>query len=264
MSRPAMRSAVACCEDEGVTSIPELVARRKCGDRDAFKIAVGEARSDSIKGLIRRLTTVEDALMLWVLHLELDHRDVPPCLRGVKRDETPQVLFVTWLADIYWVTKRHRDHVPRYERWRGLFENKPATERWHRVAIWVYRSGRSTPSHYHTRGLGLTEAQRQPLMTLISNAMRGDRRVLGELPKLRDEIWLYVGRHPDRSGKFTSTQIADRRAEILRLFLLSGRNKTRAAEYYRLLTGQSLSRQTLTRHLEGIELATKLRSLCSR
>jgi hypothetical protein len=201
--------------------------------------------------------------MLWTLHLELDRREVPPCLRWPKRDDTPQMLFITWLADALWLAKRKPGHVPFYSRWRWFFKHRPAGEQWHKTALWVYRSGHGV-GHYHSRGLGLDDTDKQSLMTMVSNRMRGDREILKRLPELRDQIWLAATSTPDRSGRVTARDTADRRTELLRLFLLAGRNLTLAVHYLNLLTGEVLSRQTLTRQIERVEMATRLRLLQSQ
>jgi hypothetical protein len=244
-----------------VRSVPDLVAARKSsGQADAFVEAVQSLRAQDTRALRQRLATVEDSLLLWVLHLELDKRGVPPCLRGPRRDESPQLLFVTWLADVYHLAKRNPAHRPYYTRWRGLFENAVASDRWHSVAIWVYRAGHAV-GHYHAKGLGLSDADRQPLVTMPTDPMRRNAETLKRLPAIRDRLWLHASQHRDRSGTYTTDQIADRRVELLRVFLLAGRSLTRACDYYRLLWGKSLSRQALTRQLEAIELATGMRTL---
>jgi hypothetical protein len=221
-------------------------------------------RQQSTGELLRRVETTQDALMLWAIHRALDGRDVPPCLRWPRRDESPQLLYVTWLADLQWFCRRNAFHEPAYTRWKGLFGNAVASDKWHNVAVWLYRQGHREPSHYHSKAMGLSDAQRQPLMTLLSNKMRGDRRLLGQLPRFREAIWLRATAHPDPSGTQSAEAIADRRAGILRVFLLAGRSRTVAARYYGVRFGESISRQALTRHVEAIELATKLRLLRSR
>lgn len=245
-------------------SVPELVARRRGTSLAApFIRSVEGIRQATTRDLLRRLQQVEDPLTIWVLHLELDKRDVPPCLRWPRRDETLQVVFLSWLADVYWLARRYPDHEPFYTRWRGLFKRKPAADDWHKTAIWVFRSGHSA-SYYHAKGLGLSERQRQPLMTMVSNAMRGDRDVLKRLPQLRERIWLHAEANRDRSGQYSPAEVAERRTEYLRLFLLASRNRTRTAEYFEVLHGSRISRQALTRQLEAIEAATGLRLLKSR
>lgn len=100
-------------------------------------------------------------------------------------------------------------------------------------------------------------------MTMVSNAMRGDRDVIKRLPQLRDRIREHAADNQDKSGRVSLGSITERRVELLRLFLLAGRNRTRTAEYVELLGGQKISRQTVTRQLEAIEAATRMRLLKS-
>lgn len=244
-------------------SVPELVARRRHTPLAApFIRSVEGIRQANTSNLLRNLQSVEDPLTSWVLHLELDKRDVPPCIRWPRRDETPQMVYLTWLADVYWLARRYPDHQPLYTRWRGLFDRKPASDSWHKTAIWVFRSGHSA-GYYHSKGLGLTDRHKQELMTMSSNATRGDREMIKRLPQLRNRIWMHASENRDRAGRFSTDEITDRRVELLRVFLLARRNRTRAARYLELLHGQRISRQALTRQLEAIEVATKISLLKS-
>lgn len=100
-------------------------------------------------------------------------------------------------------------------------------------------------------------------MTMVSNSMRGDRDVIKRLPQLRDRIRVHASANRDKSGRVGTEEITERRVELLRLFLLAGRNRSRTAEYVKVLTGQKISRQAVTRHLEAIEAATRMRLLKS-
>ena len=88
--------------------------------------------------------------------------------------------------------------------------------------------------------------------------------MLKRLHKFREALWLDAGHHPDRSGRSTAAQIADRRAEMLRVFLLAGRSPTRAIAYLKAVTGEEMSRQAFTRQMEHVERVTRLRLLRSR
>lgn len=250
--------------DGDITSVPNLL--RQCdarGEREAFRRIVDGMAGSTTRHLLHRVATVEDPLTFWALQLLLDARDIPPCLRLPKRDESDQLLFLTWLADVAWFVKRNPLHRTFHKRWQNLLWYDRKTERWHQVAIWVYRQGRSCPSYFHSKGLGLSDDQRQPMMTLLSQSMKAHRRILQRLPELGDQILLRCLQHPDRSGRFSAEDVRDRRVKVLQVFMLAGRNKTLASDFYRKATGEQLSRQALTRHLEAIEVATGLRSLSS-
>lgn len=263
MTMSEMRSTSEPC-DGGIKSVPDLL--RQCdarGEREAFQGIVAGMQGSTTRHLLQRVATVEDPLTFWALQLLLDARDIAPCLRLPKRDKSEQLVFLTWLADVAWFVKRNPLHQTFYGRWQGLLRNSRGTEKWHKVAIWVYRAGHQNPSHYHSKGIGLSDMQRQPMMTMLSNASRAHRRILHRLPELGDQILLRCLAYPDRSGRFSAEDVRDRRVKVLQVFMLAGRNKTLAADYYCKLTGDQLSRQALTRHLEAIEIATGLRSLSS-
>lgn len=249
--------------EERPMSVPQLIEQKNStpvAKLDAFKSALKALSSLSVQELLSKLAQIDDPLLLWAIHLRLARLDVPPCLRWPKRADTPQEAYITWLADVFWFTKRNATHQPFFKRWSGLFTNQPGSNKWHAVAHWAYNCGHQA-SHYRAMGLGLSDADRQPLMTMVSKSMRRDRAVLQRLPALRDRIWLHAMDHPDRSGSHTPSEIADRRATLLRMYLLAGRNRTLAANLHRCLTGKTISRQSITRHLEAIEVATGMRSL---
>ncbi len=251
------------CSDDRLKTINELVADRRGSERrEVFRAEVASLPSLPLDALIRRVATACDPLMLWALHLVLDARGVPPCLRGPHRQDTQQIAFVSWLADLLWFVRRHPTHRPTYKRWRGLFENVCGSDRWHRVARWVYRSGRGS-GHYYGKGLGLSDADRQPLVTMISNSMRGDRIMLARLPEIRERLHAHAVSHRDRSGAHSPGEVTSRRTELLRVFLLAGRSPTLAADYRAVLSGDRVSRQALTRQIQAIEEVTNLRLLRS-
>ena len=240
--------------DERPLSVPQLIKHKKSTPLEqlaAFKSALKTLPNLSVQELLAKLAQIDDPLLLWAIHLRLDRLDIPPCLRWPKRTDTPQEAYVTWLADILWFTKRNSTHQPFFKRWNGLFSNTPGTDKWHAVAHWVYHSGHQA-SYYHAMGIGLSDADRQPLMTMISKSMRSDRAVLQRLPDLRQRIWIHAMHHPDRSGMHTPSDIADRRATLLRMYLLAGRSQALAVRLYRCLTGKEISRQSIARHLELI------------
>ena len=87
--------------------------------------------------LARRLTTTEHALVFWRLHVELDMRNMPPCLRPRALCRPPQIAFLETLADFLWLANRHPGHKVAHQRLRGIFRYEPLSEQWHRAALWV-------------------------------------------------------------------------------------------------------------------------------
>lgn len=247
-----------------IKSISQLITeKRGCLRAADFSDVVRRLPTTPTRRLILHVGTTTDPLLLWARHLELDRRDIAPCLRWPQADDAaPQLAFVTWLADIYWLAKRCPDHDPTYARWRNLFRYTPAEEKWHRTARWIYRPHKR--HYYYSRGLGLSDEQRQPLMTMQTNSMRADRGILNRLPDLRDQIRLFADEHPDKSGRRSPEELAERRGLLLRLYLLAGRNQSTTVRYLEQLTGEQITRQALRKQLAMIEAATKLRLLDSR
>ena len=117
-----------------VVSVPSLInAKSHSCDLQRFGRVVSSIGAQTTQTLIVRLQTTADALTLWVLHLELDKRDIPPCLRWPANGDTPQTEFITLLADLLWVTKRHPGHKTLFRGWRGAFSHTPAMAEWHKT-----------------------------------------------------------------------------------------------------------------------------------
>lgn len=256
------RSTVVDGDDlDRVKSISQLINEQH--SRPGVAVFASNVRSlpaAPTQSLILHVGTTMDPLLLWARHLELDRRDIPPCLRWPQADDAaPQLAFVTWLADVHWLAKRWPKHAPAYTRWRNLFHYAPASEQWHRTAWWVYRPHKH--HHYYARGLGLSDEQRQPLMTMQTNAMRADRNILKRLPDLRDAIRAYAEGRPDKSSQRSPAELTERRARLLRLYLLAGRSQVTAVRYLEQVTGERITRQALRKQLAVIEVATNVRLL---
>ncbi len=237
-----------------VHSVPALVAaKRGSCDLQHFGRAVASMREQPTLDLIIRLETTADALMLWALHLELDKRGVPPCVRWPANDNTRQAEFITLLADLLWFCRRNPEHRPRFRGWRDLLTQPPASARWHQCAHrqFLFIAARRSVSHWCATGLDLSERQRQDLMTLETNAMRASRRVLDprQFAALRGALERYSRRHPDKAGRVTPFQVASRRALLWRTYVLAGRSPTRAAEFWKLLSGEQLTRQAMAKQV---------------
>ncbi|WP_285983410.1 hypothetical protein [Roseateles subflavus] len=237
-----------------VHSVPALIAaKRGSCDLQHFGKAVSCMREQSTRDLIIRLESTADALTLWALHLELDKREVPPCLRWPANDATRQAEFITLLADLLWFCRRNPEHRPRFRGWRDLLNQPPASARWHHCAHrqFLFIAARRSVSHWCATGLDLSDQQRQDLMTLETNAMRASRRALEprQFAGLRERLECHSRRHPDKSGRVTPAQVASRRALLWRTYVLAGRSPTRAVEFWALLSGEELTRQALSKQI---------------
>ena len=103
------------------------------------------------------------------------------------------------------------------------------------------------------KGLGLMEAQRLQLLSVPTSRMARERAgVQGDaFARLIDQLHQHALAHPDRAGKHTPHAVALRRARLLRCHVMSGRSPTLTADYWRRLTGESLSRQAVSAHIEA-------------
>ncbi len=242
---------------EAVRSVSQLIGNKKCStDLPHFADKVKALPDASTESLVSRLETTTDPLLLWSLHLELDRRDIPPCLRWPANLDTPQNEFITFSADLLWFTKRNLFHETRFRGWRGLFLNKPASYKWHVTAHrqFLFVARRCGLAHWCSKGLALSDAQRQPLMLLPTRDMVTDRRQLK--PELfattRERLLSWSMAHRDRSGKYAPEVIAERRAKLWRVFILSGRDYTLTTRNWSKLTGETLSRQAVTKQVDSV------------
>jgi hypothetical protein len=64
--------------------------------------------------------------------------------------------------------------------------------------------------------------------------------------------------HPDKSARVTPAEVASRRAAIWRTHILGGRNKTRTAALWELVSGERISRQAIAKQLATVEEVLRL------
>lgn len=205
--------------------------------------------------LLLRLQTVEHPLIAWALHMHLDARDIPPCLRH-RMPEIPgmpgQSEFIATLADLQWIVTRHPDHTVKNRRMRGVFKHPVRDERWHDAAIWAYRRARARDRTYMLAShLALTDAMRCHTLTMPTSAQSKARRALRErLPDITDATIADCLLRPDKSGLTTPQAVADRRALFVSTFVLLGRSQTQTVDYLLRASRITITRQALFRQLE--------------
>ena len=244
------------------STIPDLIAEKRSeADRARLRGMMERVKRTETTALIRWITSASESLILWELHLELDQRGISPCLRWPARDDTLQHDFITWLADMLWFAKRQRAHEPKFRGWRDLQKQLPGSEKWHATAArqFVYVHSRRSPSYWCANGLGLSDDQRQDLMTLPTTVMCAARRMLQPRAFAEIEIALlkHAISHPDRSGQYAPECIANRRSALLRTWVLSGKSPTLTAANWKALTGEQLSRQAVSKQIEIISCVTR-------
>lgn len=240
-----------------IRSISQLIAERSHGgDLTRLAATVRALPTCDTQTLVLRLATTSDPLALWALHLELARRDIPPAQRWPANTETPQTEFVTFVADLHWLSTRYPGHAPAFRGWRGVFTHPPASPAWHATVHrqYLFVQSRYSVSHWCAQGLTLTEAQRQDLMMLPTAAMQADRRQLQpeRFAALRERLLSHAVAHPDRSGRHAPEAIANRRARLWRAFVLAGRDYTATTRHWRNLTGEALTRQAISKQLNAV------------
>lgn len=231
--------------------IPALIAERRLQEgSERLRGSIVRLSEAQTTALIRRLATTLEPLMLWALHIELDRRNICPCLRWPARDDTSQHHFITWLADMFWFTKRHPSHEPRFRGWKNLMANRPGSATWHAIAArqFFYANTKYSLAHWSANGLGLSDEQRQELMTLPTTAIGAARRTLrrDEASARHDAFLTHALTHPDRSGRYSAEAVANRRDDLYRTWVLSGKSPTLTATNWAALTGKRISRQAVS------------------
>ncbi len=101
----------------------------------------------------------------------------------------------------------------------------------------------------------LSDAQRQPLMTMPTKQQVAERRALMGQGFIDLELRLleHAVQHPDSSGRRAPHEVAARRAKLWRTHVLAGRSPTATAAAWEALMGHRLSRQQVARQVAAVE-----------
>lgn len=240
-----------------VKSVPALVeAKRIASDAMRFRDQVRGLSSWATVDLLPRLETTQDPLMLWALHLELERRDIPPCLRVPKHSLGPQGDYLTLAADVHWLQKHTASHQPAFRGWKDVLRSRLCSAEWHRHVhrqfLYAYPRGLA---HVVAKGLALDAKQRQQLSSVPTTRMVRERACIEgrAFNELLDCLHRYASAHPDRSGQHKPEAIARRRAFLYRVYVLSGKSPTLTADYWTRLTSEHLSRQAVAAHIDAVK-----------
>ena len=266
-TRPVKRPAVA--RRDGVISIARLIAQKSASsDLARFNSKVRALPTIDTQTLILRIATTTDALTLWALHVHLDTRNIPPAQRWPANTSTPQAEFITWLSDVLWFCKRNPTHPAKYQGWKRLFKDTPNSPGWLERAFWMYDyTARRSVAHITSKGLALTDTQRQDLLTLPTSAMVKARRQLhpDRVASVLHALLSHAQAHPDKWSKFAPETAAHRRAGLWRVHILTGYNATATAQTWQLLTGTPITRQAISKQIaitnEVLRVALKMGDL---
>lgn len=233
--------------EEDVRSIPALIEnKRSAEDALRFKDQVLNLPNWKTRDILPRLETTKDPLMLWVLHLELNKREIPPSLRFPSHQLGPQGDYIDLAADVFWLMSQHPNHQATFRGWRNTLKTPRGTPEWHehlyRQFLFTYPRGMA---HLASKGLGLTDQQRGELLSVPTKRMARDRAAFeaARCGELFESLHQFAIAHPDKSGIRRPTEIAQRRLGIYRTFVLSGRAPTTATKNWNRLSGEIVSRQ---------------------
>lgn len=242
-----------------IHSIPHLLALKNASPDqvDRWKRSIATLPGTDTQTLILKVSTATDPMTLWALHVHLDKRGVAPCLRWPANATAPQMRFTTWLADMHWFAKRHRAHTAKFQSWQRLMQDEPGSPQWHERAYRAFTAmyGSQNVSSYTARGLALSLDHRQPLMMLPTSRMVTSRLELqpAAFADTRQRLLSHAMASPDKSGAHSPATVANRRAQLWRVHVLSGKRPAETARNWALVTGESTARQVIARHLTTIE-----------
>lgn len=242
-----------------IHSIPRLLSLKSAspGHVDRWKRSIATLTGTSTQTLILKVSTATDPATLWALHVVLDKRGVAPCLRWPANATTPQTQFVSWLADLHWFSKRHRAHTAKFQSWQRLMQDEPGSPQWHERAYRIFTAmyGSQNISSYTARGLALSLDHRQPLLMLPTSRMVKSRLELQAVAfsDTRQRLLSHAMANPDKSGTHGPDAVANRRAQLWRVHVLSGKRPAETARNWALVTGESTARQVIARQIATIE-----------
>ncbi|CAM3317875.1 hypothetical protein POHY109586_01320 [Polaromonas hydrogenivorans] len=251
--------------DEGpMHSIPHLVAEKRTStDLARLRAKIKALADQNTQTLIVKIETQADPLILWELHLELDRRGIPPAQRWpVNSCGTAQSRFITVLADLHWLVTRYSSHAPpsMFRNWLGLFKLAPGSDAWLTKAYFLYKNlSQTNLARSGTRAMALTPRQRQNLMAFPTAAMWKRRQQLETDKHVETHQALYseAMANPYRARAFNPEHAANRRATLWRVFVLSDFSPTETTRNWKLVTGESVTRQAITKQITTIKTALK-------
>jgi len=249
---PSCHSIPHLAKEAAENSTSEVLSR--------FKSRVLALVNNSTQTLILRIATATDPQMLWEIHLELDKRDIQPCLRWPANRDNEQMTLVTFMADMFWFTKRNQSHTAAFKGWQPLLKMTPSSEAWMTKAYWVFRSmNKGNLSRAMQRPLALTKTQCQQLMLSPTAAMYRKRQQLepARFEDLRQTLCSAAQANRYKPKGQNIGKVADDRLTVWRVFLLSGDSPTVAAKNWILLTGEPITRQAITKQIAAIKTTLK-------
>jgi hypothetical protein len=239
----------------GIHALKESRAANRASWERFQAVIEGIPTADAL-ALIRRIQTTTDALVLWDIHMELERRGIPPVFRYPANDDTLQMEFITWLADLHWFTRQKPNHKPYFDKWQRLFG--PITDGWHETARSIFEDAywRGRVTTYTSRGLNLAVCDKRPLMVMKDGGQSRRLRDLKRADERREAITRHAMANAGRLTKDrTPDQVAARRYNIWKTYVLADRSETIAARIYQELYGENIPRQNLGKQIDAVNQA---------
>lgn len=250
-------SAVALAED--ALTVPDLMDRaRGLQGLDAvrFRALLAAVPAQGTADLLRRFETTSDPMILWALHHQCEQRGIPPVLRWPGQQIGPQGDLLDLAADVRWIQRQHPYHRASARGWQAVLKAEPGSSTWHdhlhRQFLYVYPRGMWWKA---ADGLGLSDAQRQELITMPTAKIRSERLGLSgqRFTDLHQRLLDHAYRHPDRARRHTPELVAQRRARLYRTHILTGCSPARTAKFWALTTGEAMTRQAVAHQVAAVE-----------
>jgi hypothetical protein len=245
---------------ESIHGIPFLKAARTAHTARwrAFQDSVKDLLVADTATLIARIETTADPLMLWEIHLNLEHRGIPPAYRYPKNNSTDQALFITWLADVHWHTRRYRATKDVHKNWKRLFT--VVDDSWHITARNVYVFGwqlSCKPGYYATR-LALDDSHRLNLMTMKTVRQAARQRQLYQVNEMRHAIASHATANAGRLSKDRRPADTTRdRCRIWKTYVIADKSPTTTACMFRAIYGEKMTRQKVQKQIAAVNQAWK-------
>ncbi|MBE9607863.1 hypothetical protein [Chitinilyticum piscinae] len=238
-------------------NLHELLIAERSRDEEAFARWLEQIQRQSLSQLLSSLRHQRNPARRWVLQFLMAAQGLPPALRGLPCSdelEDPQRAYEWWLADVDWVRRTYPKHIPIWSKWKRLFAPQTAQDSasWHKTALWVYgRAERSAT--YYAGGMGLLPRQRDELAWLCGRDVQLKRRTLNRLRESKVELMREQMARRDKSGSVSSSDVLKRRMLLKEIHVLTGEHSTRTASYYRRITGQPITRQSVDKQLAKLD-----------
>ena len=243
---------------------PELLAGMGDAERgrhDAKVAALAAIPASDTARLCARMETDTDPAMLWPIHQELARRGIPPILRGPRHGHGLQGDFLDFAADLQWL-RYFEDCKPRYRLAQATLRALPGSAAWWDLVKKLYAYQTTRNAAHAAIAFGLDNDQRRHLRNIqtvttrrLFDDLHGDR--FGQLfDALRSAAVAKPHKAP-LDKRRTPSDIASRRARLLRTHKLYGGSLRDTARFWKALSGETPSLATIHKSVDLAETAFK-------